>query len=522
MFSWIGGKYFAAKWIWKSTIEYHIENDELIIDGIKINTYAEPFTGAGWNYFKNDIYKYVNNVVFNDQNKFLVNSFTVVKDPVKRQQLLEELENMEPANNKEFERCRDYVFKKVANGYDFELGDVEVAKSYVYTQLHMFNGNKLTKNTKLTKTPDKRKLTAFIKKLKNESRSIKNFVEKVEKITSVNNKDYKEIIKEYDAEDTLFYLDPPYFDKEHFYAFNDFNKKEHYKLAEILKNIKGKFVLSYYWFDDLEKLYPLEEGYFYIAKQFTKNSSKNKDKSCEILITNFYPNNKIEIKKQRKRKTVKTVNNKTYKTKNVNNIKNKDNIVELDNVKININKIVESLRNVDNKTKTNEIITKKETVANNNNELKELFKELINTTKQIKNELDELKKDIREIKEVVNNIKNEEINNINNFKSVNNKNYKKDEVIEVKKVVNDVNFNNVVNNIKNIDEVNIFNNVLDVKDIEIANNINYTNTKIKYSVNLLKIINNVNYINNISIKKINNIVNNVKELGPPFLINYIV
>lgn len=59
--------------------------------------------------------------------------------------------------------------------------------------------------------------------------------------TIIENEDYKEIIKKYDSENTLFYIDPPYENSSYMYKhFNiDYNE-----LAEILKHIKGKFLLS--------------------------------------------------------------------------------------------------------------------------------------------------------------------------------------------------------------------------------------------------------------------------------------
>jgi DNA adenine methylase len=60
----------------------------------------------------------------------------------------------------------------------------------------------------------------------------------------------------YDSESTFFYVDPPHMGKEDYYINNDFNRNSHYELAETLNNIKGKFLLSYYYFDGLEDLYP--------------------------------------------------------------------------------------------------------------------------------------------------------------------------------------------------------------------------------------------------------------------------
>ena len=63
------------------------------------------------------------------------------------------------------------------------------------------------------------------------------------KDVKIYNKNYREIIKEFDSKDTLFYIDPPYLNwgKSEF-KFDLENWKE---LIETLKGIKGKFVLSF-------------------------------------------------------------------------------------------------------------------------------------------------------------------------------------------------------------------------------------------------------------------------------------
>ena len=78
----------------------------------------------------------------------------------------------------------------------------------------------------------------------------------LEKITNIHNLDYKEIIKMYDSKDTFFYIDPPYFGKEKFYINHTFTQESHKELSEVLNNIQGRFLLSYYHFDGMEDLYP--------------------------------------------------------------------------------------------------------------------------------------------------------------------------------------------------------------------------------------------------------------------------
>jgi DNA adenine methylase len=76
------------------------------------------------------------------------------------------------------------------------------------------------------------------------------------KVSEILNVDYKEVIKKYDSESTFFYLDPPYMGREKYYINHDFNESSHYELSSILGKIKGRFLLSYYYFDGIEELYP--------------------------------------------------------------------------------------------------------------------------------------------------------------------------------------------------------------------------------------------------------------------------
>jgi len=78
----------------------------------------------------------------------------------------------------------------------------------------------------------------------------------IDRISEIHNLDYKDVIKMHDSESSFFYVDPPYMGKEKYYINHDFSKDSHYELAETLNNIKGKFLLSYYYFDGLEDIYP--------------------------------------------------------------------------------------------------------------------------------------------------------------------------------------------------------------------------------------------------------------------------
>lgn len=70
----------------------------------------------------------------------------------------------------------------------------------------------------------------------------------------VENQDFETLIKHYDRPDAFFYLDPPYFSTEDMYEVG-FGWDDHVRLRDMLKNIKGKFLLSYNDCDEIRELY---------------------------------------------------------------------------------------------------------------------------------------------------------------------------------------------------------------------------------------------------------------------------
>lgn len=76
------------------------------------------------------------------------------------------------------------------------------------------------------------------------------------KAVKIYNVDYKEILEEYDGEDTLFYLDPPYpkeTRRDGWYYF-EMSAEEHEKLVEEIQKLKGAAILSGYPNDTYKKL----------------------------------------------------------------------------------------------------------------------------------------------------------------------------------------------------------------------------------------------------------------------------
>ena len=271
MFSYLGGKKFQAKWI-ASQFPKH-------------NTYVEPFGGAYWVYFMaNHQIDQAHTNVYNDFNKDIANIFYCARYDDRK--FLKSLLSYEDQNKELFDQFRSELIPFNTN---FELGDIDRATKYLYLQTQSFSGDTSTEKTKFVHLKGKyrSKYLHFIDKISN-----KKWLYHIKGINNIHNESFETVIDLYDKPDTLFYCDPPYYKMEDYYV-QDFQRSQHEDLANKLKSIKGKFVLSYYDFPQLSEWFPKEE-YHWISKEFSKaNSTKSKKKTTsrgeEILVMNFKP-----------------------------------------------------------------------------------------------------------------------------------------------------------------------------------------------------------------------------------------
>jgi len=72
--------------------------------------------------------------------------------------------------------------------------------------------------------------------------------------TVIENKDFEDLIRQYDRENAFIYCDPPYYQTEGHYAV-EFRKEDHYRLRDTLTVCKGKFLVSYNDCDFIQELY---------------------------------------------------------------------------------------------------------------------------------------------------------------------------------------------------------------------------------------------------------------------------
>lgn len=282
MISYIGGKSKIAP--------------QLIIPNIPqdIEIFAEVFGGQFWTFFKMDLDEYpkLKTVVYNDINPLNYNLYTCIKD---HQRLLAECEKLvvqekdvfptNPICNEQFIRFQTEIFDKNFSVKDY---DYVVAAKYVYVLTQVFSGANPSKSKFIDlKGKYHSKFTSFKNKLKNEK-----WQKMFERIEFVENMDFEEFIVKYDSSNTYFYVDPPYFSvgEGDYYSNHEFGRKDHERLANTLKNIKGKFSLSYYDFDLLHEWFP-ENEFRWEKKNFAKAAAAKKgikqNLAEELLILNY-------------------------------------------------------------------------------------------------------------------------------------------------------------------------------------------------------------------------------------------
>ncbi len=183
--------------------------------------YVEVFAGGASVFFQKPPSR---SEVINDLDKDLVTLYRTVK-------------------NHPEELYRQFKFSLVSR-VEFEreqrvtadtLTDIQRAARYLYLQKTAFGG-KIVGQSYGTATTGKPRLNIL---------NLENILEQAwQRLAQVQVEcmDFRNLIPKYDRDHTFFFLDPPYWNIPGYKA--DFVEKDFWDLAEILRNIKGKFLLT--------------------------------------------------------------------------------------------------------------------------------------------------------------------------------------------------------------------------------------------------------------------------------------
>lgn len=210
--AWIGGKrQLAARLVGMISAIPHV-------------TYAEPFVGMGGVFFRRTAAP--KSEVINDRNGEVVNLFRILQRHYP--QFMDTLK-FQITSRREFERL------KACN--PSTLTDLERAARFLYLQKLAFGGKVKGQNFGISLGQSARfNLTRLAPMLEDVHERLAGVV--------LENLNWPDFIDRYDRPGTLFYLDPPYFGSEDDYGKALFGRDQFAALAERLKRLQGRFILS--------------------------------------------------------------------------------------------------------------------------------------------------------------------------------------------------------------------------------------------------------------------------------------
>lgn len=195
-----------------------------LIGGIPHRTYAEVFVGMGGVFFRRDLRPPVE--VINDWSEDVSTFFRVLQHHYVA--FLDMLR---------FQITSRAGFEKLLALDPASLTDLHRAARFLYIQRLAFGGKVAGRNFGVSAgNPGRFDVTKLGPILEGVHERLAGVV--IERL------DWPKFIARYDTDQTLFYLDPPYFGSEGDYGKALFDRSQFEPMAEQLRQIKGRFVLS--------------------------------------------------------------------------------------------------------------------------------------------------------------------------------------------------------------------------------------------------------------------------------------
>ncbi len=221
------------------------------------NTYIEPFAGGAALYWKK---KPCSTEVLNDKDSEIAFAYNFVKHVTDDQ--IRKLNAMNWKSNKS-------LFFKLKDS-KAPSKPTERFYRFYYTLYHSYGLSRKTFGYKERSPADFKKLLKEKERLKN---------------TRIFHGDYDLVVKKFDSKDAFIYLDPPYPNEwPGPSGINAWGEKDVREIHELLKNVKGKWLLSINNLDWIRKIF----SDFHVSKILVpRKFRKNDPPKYELLISNY-------------------------------------------------------------------------------------------------------------------------------------------------------------------------------------------------------------------------------------------
>ena len=191
-------------------------------------TFVEVFGGSG--YMSQTVPRAVfSNIIYNDINDRLTTLYRYVKE---RPEQLATILSFLPYSRSYYRIVTDLMKT------DRDLGSLAGAALIFYAHNTAFCG-KLGRGFAHSISPSKNEAKAFRGRIS----AVLKYAEAWKDVV-IENLDFREAIKKYDSERTVFYLDPPYVGRAEDYYGTPFTADDLRQMAAVLTQIRGRFLLK--------------------------------------------------------------------------------------------------------------------------------------------------------------------------------------------------------------------------------------------------------------------------------------
>jgi DNA adenine methylase len=215
--------------------DWYIKDEILqLLEASKCSTLVEVFGGGGTisMFASRKIFKII---VYNDKDDLVYSLFKVLRE--KPRKLMRKLVLMP------FSRKLHGELKAIFKNGDFSnMSDIDKATLLFYLHMYGFHGTigggfKVVKNAKVSRA------RVYLRKVASLAELAKRWLD-----VTLENRDFRDIIRLYDSAHTVFYCDPPYLttsqtQRDSYYRLK-FTHADMKTLLDMLSKVEGKFVLK--------------------------------------------------------------------------------------------------------------------------------------------------------------------------------------------------------------------------------------------------------------------------------------